>query len=76
MLTEEAKELADKVSLAYAKAQDGGLHKWAGMSALRDRMKYPEWSTGYIGSVHSIILAVICRMVEEGFLTLNESEVT
>ena len=72
MLTKEKKGLADKVLLAYTATGDGGLRKWAGKAALRDRMRFPEWSTDYISSVHSIILAVICRMIEDGFITLKE----
>jgi len=74
MLTEEKKRLADKVLAAYSATQNGDLHEWAGSTALRDRMKYPEWSTDYIGSVHAIILSVICKMIEDGRLSLKEVE--
>jgi hypothetical protein len=72
MLTKEKEKLANKVLLAYTTAVDGSLREWAGKAALHDRMRFPEWSTDYIGSVHAIILTVICRMIEEGFLTLKE----
>lgn len=74
MLTKEGKKLADKVLSAYMSVKDGGLYEWVGRAALRDRMRFPEWSTDYIGSVHSIVLAVICRMVEDRFITLKEVE--
>ncbi len=72
MLTIEDKELADKVNKAYRDLDDGKLYRWVGKSAIRDRMKYPEWSTSYIKSMHSIVLAVICAMVVKEVLTLNE----
>ena len=72
MLTKEKKELADKVLLAYTATSNGSLRKWAGKAALRDRMRFPEWSTDYISSVHSIILAVICKMIEDGLISLKE----
>ena len=71
MLTKKDKELADKVQAAYKGVDDGKLYKWAGKTALQDRMKYPKWSTGYIESIHATILAVICKMIVEGVIELN-----